>query len=149
MPMIIRKASLADLVKINAIRAEVSAEGLYELSVITEEDFNCQQPDASIIWLVAEIGQEVVGVAEAHPLRARPDEAVLTLFVDQKYRNRGVGRALINELIQWARGHERFSKLVLFVKAANEPAMHLYLRSGFEWVKDTVDSEVKMALDVQ
>lgn len=54
------------------------------------------------------------------------------LSVDARYRDKGVGRALILALLGWARAHPTIEKVDLGVFASNERARHLYLALGFK-----------------
>jgi RimJ/RimL family protein N-acetyltransferase len=53
------------------------------------------------------------------------------LSVAKPYRDRGVGRALINALLAWARAHPTIEKVDLGVFASNARARHLYTSLGF------------------
>jgi RimJ/RimL family protein N-acetyltransferase len=66
---------------------------------------------------------------DAHPASAHV--ADLGLMVDRDARGRGVGRALLEGAIEWARG-TGIRKLELHVFPWNEPAIQLYERFGFE-----------------
>lgn len=55
------------------------------------------------------------------------------LAVDPSFRHKGVGRALLQALIDWAREHEGVF-LTLEVRPSNEIARHLYTAMGFQEV---------------
>ena len=87
-------------------------------------------PDAAV--LVAEDGARIVGrlslSRDSHP--ASRHVADLGLMVAESHRRRGVGRALLDEAVAWARTtHVR--KLELHVFPWNEPALGLYEAFGF------------------
>ena len=50
--------------------------------------------------------------------------------VDSHYRKKGVGSALVRELVTWCQQHE-FAFLTLEVRESNAPAIALYSRFGF------------------
>ena len=80
-------------------------------------------------YVVAMIGDEIVGYAG---LAAAGDQAdVQTIAVRAEHRRRGIGRALLTELLDEAarRGAER---VFLEVRADNPPAQTMYERFGFE-----------------
>ena len=52
-------------------------------------------------------------------------------MVDARARRRGVGRALLEAAVAWARAHD-IAKLELHVFPWNEPAIRLYESFGFE-----------------
>jgi RimJ/RimL family protein N-acetyltransferase len=82
---------------------------------------------------VAEAEEGVVGRLsvgrDPHP--ASHHVADLGLMVAQSYRRRGVGRALLEAAVDWARSHG-VSKLELHVFPHNEGAIALYDQFGFE-----------------
>ncbi len=83
--------------------------------------------------LVAEAGGQVIGrlsiARDQHP--ASFHVADLGLMVAQEWRRRGVGRALMEAAVEWARG-AGVRKLELHVFPWNEPAIKLYEELGFE-----------------
>jgi RimJ/RimL family protein N-acetyltransferase len=88
-------------------------------------------PDAAVI--VAEDGARIVGrlslSRDPHP--ASRHVADLGLMVAESHRRRGVGSALLDEAVVWART-ARVRKLELHVFPWNEPALGLYEAFGFE-----------------
>jgi RimJ/RimL family protein N-acetyltransferase len=55
---------------------------------------------------------------------------VIGMLVDDRYRGRGIGHALLNALIDWARA-KHLSCVRLLVFPHNEPALALYQKFGF------------------
>ncbi len=90
-----------------------------------------RHPDAAV--LVAEEGGEIVGrlslSRDPHP--ASRHVADLGLMVAESHRRQGVGTALLEEAVAWARA-ARVRKLELHVFPWNEPALGLYGSFGFE-----------------
>jgi putative acetyltransferase len=88
-------------------------------------------PDAAV-FLVEDDGV-VVGrlslARDIHP--ASRHVADLGLMVAASHRRRGIGRALLEEAVRWARG-AGVSKLELHVFPWNAPAIALYEAFGFE-----------------
>ena len=88
-------------------------------------------PDAAV--LVAEDGARIVGrlslSRDPHP--ASRHVADLGLMVAESHRRRGVGRAMLDEAVLWART-AGVRKLELHVFPWNEPALGLYEAFGFE-----------------
>ena len=59
------------------------------------------------------------------------DEGYLfNVAVDSHYRKKGVGSALVRELVTWCQKHD-FAFLTLEVRESNAPAIALYSRFGF------------------
>jgi putative acetyltransferase len=87
-------------------------------------------PDAAV--LVAEAEGRVVGrlslARDQHPASAHV--ADLGLMVAKDCRRRGVGRALLQAAVDWAR-EAGIAKLELHVFPWNEPAIRLYEGFGF------------------
>ena len=56
---------------------------------------------------------------------------VVSMWVDPKYRGRGVGDRLLEAVAEWAISSKQIDSLILHVKAGNVRAKALYIRSGF------------------
>jgi RimJ/RimL family protein N-acetyltransferase len=88
-------------------------------------------PNAAVF--VAERGGVIIGrlslARDTHP--ASVHVADLGLMVAKDARGCGVGRALLEAAVEWARGAS-IRKLELHVFPWNEPAIKLYERFGFE-----------------
>jgi RimJ/RimL family protein N-acetyltransferase len=89
-----------------------------------------RHPHAAVF--VVEEGGEIIGrlsvARDPHP--ASFHVADLGLMVAAGYRRRGVGYALLDRAVEWAR-ESRVRKLELHVFPHNEPAIALYERFGF------------------
>lgn len=71
-----------------------------------------------------------------HPKRRLAHHGQLGMFVRSDRRGRGVGRALLTAMIEWARAHPVLECIGLGVMAPNTPAIRLYESLGFrreEW----------------
>jgi RimJ/RimL family protein N-acetyltransferase len=79
-------------------------------------------------------GDRVIGWADLRrePRPAHRHRAVLGMGVHQDYRNRGVGRQLLETLIAAARQVPDLVRIDLTVYAGNDPAVKLYRRCGFQ-----------------
>ncbi len=84
-------------------------------------------------FFVAEDGGRLVGHAllEPLPLTATSHVVRLTIVVHEGNERRGIGRALMNELLSWARSNPRVDKVELQVRSSNEAAIALYRSLGF------------------
>jgi RimJ/RimL family protein N-acetyltransferase len=90
-----------------------------------------RHPDAAVY--VAADGETVVGRLSLarDPHGASRHVADLGLMVAASHRRRGIGRALLDQAVAWARD-AGVSKLELHVFPWNEPARALYEAFGFE-----------------
>ena len=90
-----------------------------------------RHPDAAVF--VAEDDGAIVGRLSVarDPHQASRHVADLGLMVAVGHRRRGIGRALLEEAVVWAR-EAGISKLELHVFPWNEPAIRLYEQFGFE-----------------
>lgn len=83
------------------------------------------------LWLVALDGGEVVGYVGAQIV---PDEAdMMNLAVDEKYRRMGIGKALVERLVEKLQAR-CVRSLTLEVRVSNLPAVTLYESLGFQTV---------------
>jgi putative acetyltransferase len=141
--MQIRRAKPSDaasLVKhIQAIVAEpVRTAPLYPDEVVdasTERDLIEQYANSPrAIMLVADDDGQLVGdltLRAISPRRALEHVASLGMSVRASHRRRGIGRALLEEGIAWAKG-VGITRLELYVFADNAPAIALYESLGFQ-----------------
>ena len=84
--------------------------------------------------VVAEIAGEVAGVfkIDASPRSRLRHIAILAISVRKKHWRKGVAAALMQCLLDWAKGNGIIRKINLSVLAHNEGAIALYERFGFE-----------------
>jgi ribosomal protein S18 acetylase RimI-like enzyme len=86
------------------------------------------------VFLVAERAGAVVGHAFLEPLSTLAVTShVLRLMiaVHEGHQRQGVGRALMNELLRWAKPNPRVEKIELQVRSSNARAIALYRSLGF------------------
>lgn len=74
---------------------------------------------------------EIVGYAGAFSPDLGLDADVLTLTVVPKYRRQGIGRAMLDQLITWAK-MRKAPAIFLEVREGNVEASPLYKSAGFE-----------------
>ncbi|HEY2517791.1 MAG TPA: N-acetyltransferase [Polyangiaceae bacterium] len=108
---------------------EITEEGLRR-TILSLHD------DERGIFLVAELpgaADAIVGHAFFEPLALAVTSHVvrLTIAVHEGHQGQGVGKALMNELLRWARSNPRVEKVELQVRSTNEPAVALYRSLGF------------------
>ncbi len=77
--------------------------------------------------------QQLIGHALLEPMSLKRVAHVfrLTIVVHPGNTDRGVGRAMMNALLDWAKHDPRVEKIELMVRATNARAIHLYQSCGF------------------
>ena len=139
--VLIRHAEPADAGALVQLARAVSAEP--EGWLITTKDWRSAGDERRYLKAIRRYEHAAVFVAEAdgrivgrlsvgrdqHP--ASPHVADLGLMVAPSHRRRGIGRALLETAVDWARG-AGIAKLELHVFPWNEPAIALYESFGFE-----------------
>ena len=79
---------------------------------------------------VADVDGQVIGVVGAGFGEFGGSAALTSLWVDPRFRGRGVGTALIQAVEEWARGKD-LTQVLLWVTEANSSAEQLYKHLGF------------------
>lgn len=138
-PMKIRDARERDLpaiIKIYnaAIATRISTAQLEPVTIESRRNWlSDHSPDRHPFW-VLEIDREVAGwltLKTFLPRCAYRDTAEVSVYVHEKFRRRGVGRALLSAAI--ARAPELgVSAMVGLIFAHNAPSLRLFERLGFE-----------------
>ncbi|MGH8212186.1 MAG: GNAT family N-acetyltransferase [Rhodanobacteraceae bacterium] len=84
-------------------------------------------------YIVAEENGTVIAHAflDPMPMRANAHVFLLTIVVHPGHTGRGVGEAMLRDLLEWATREPRVQKVELNVRAGNERARRLYARMGF------------------
>ena len=102
---------------------------LFPVDAWTSEQFWAEMAQPTRYYFLAVREQEVLGYAGLFALA--PDADVQTIAVSPTAQGEGIGRLLLEELIDQAidRG---CTQLVLEVRSDNEPAISMYTRRGFE-----------------
>ena len=138
--MTLRRAVERDLDALLALEHECIAPPWSAGSMLYE----ILNPDA--VFLVAEDAETMIGFAV---LRESVDAAeVFRVAVTENARRRGIGAALLRELVETA-GSDGMQRLYLEVRASNAAAIALYERFGFRWQgvrSNYYDSPVEDAL---
>ncbi len=146
--LLLRSAGIEDAAPLLKLLEDAVAE--QQNSVQTLAEFNAQQRDEAA-WIhtrrvrndqiaivaVARPGTpqvELAGIvfAEAGDFQRTAHTAEVHIVVSKKHRNRGIGRALMNAVIQWGRRHPVISQFLLSVFETNKAAIHLYESLGFQ-----------------
>jgi GNAT superfamily N-acetyltransferase len=82
------------------------------------------------VRFVAEVDGVVAGTVSAGDADSTGVAAMTAMWVDPRYRRRGVGDLLVKHLLDWARD-DGYDQMVLWVTDVNADARRLYERNGF------------------
>lgn len=108
----------------------------FTLTVDDEREFLAKSAQTSNrLYIVAEAQGEIIGTANCRPAGSRAGfQHTLTLgiTVRKDWRNRGVGTAMMQRLIQFARENPTVKRLELMVFHNNPRAIHVYEKLGFQ-----------------
>ena len=134
----VRKAVVSDALALAAAEAETArTPGLLvsEPDEIRPEAFaaKIEQLATSGCYLVAERDGHAVGhgLLEPMPLAARRHVFQLTVVVHPGHTGDGIGKHLLQALLDWAEQDGRVGKIELRVRGSNRIAIGLYRRFGF------------------
>jgi RimJ/RimL family protein N-acetyltransferase len=138
----IRKAKPEDAAALLHLAESVMIEEIYSLTepgefrlTLAQEREWIQQKNENPnhLVIVAEANHQLVGMLElSNGHRARiAHTAEFSISVLRPYRDQGVGRRLMDEMLRWAHENPTIEKLSLKVHADNARAIHLYETLGF------------------
>ncbi len=138
----IRCAEASDAAQLVALMSEIIAEGAYTLAEPDEWTTTPEQERESIaehaeqpgyLYLVAAVDGAVVGKLEFENGRRRrtAHSGMFSVYVRSEWRERGIGRLLMEHLIGWATDHAMIEKVTLAVFSNNHRAITAYQKCGF------------------
>lgn len=116
----------------------LSEPGEFTLTEEQERAFLTEQamrPDwAAFVAVTDSTPSRIIGtvMADGKRRRAIRHRASVGLMVAQGWRSQGIGRALMERVIDWARESGVITRLELEVLVRNAPAIQLYERLGFQ-----------------
>jgi phosphinothricin acetyltransferase len=136
--IVIREATGGDIAAIAAIYGESVRTGVasYELEPPSLDEM--RRRHANVIaggypYIVAEIAGTVAGYAYASAFRPRPAYRFLvenSIYLDEKWRGRGIGTQLLNRLLEAceARGYRQ---VIAVIGGAQAASVALHRKAGF------------------
>ena len=89
---------------------------------------------------LAEVAGEAAGTVSGGDATTAGTAAITAMWVDPRFRRRGIGDLLIKHVLEWAR-NQGYTEVVLWVAEQNDDAERLYERNGFRRTGDV--SEVR------
>jgi len=144
MSLIIREAKLDDaeqlIAHITAIANEPDSQILLwpgELQLTLEDErkwISANLAAENSTLLVAKAEGQIVGVlsCKGGEQKGKRHTTTLGISIHKDWRNQGVGCALIERAIAWAKGTGVIKRIQLEVTAGNASGIHLYEKLGFE-----------------
>jgi RimJ/RimL family protein N-acetyltransferase len=144
MTPVIRPAVPTDAAALITYVQELAAEpeidilfepGEFQFTVEQEAEFLRGFTESeNAIFLVAELGGQIVGClsAEGGRLRSLRHVVSLGISVQRHYRNQGIGKLLMAAALDWAAATGIVQRIELQVIVRNLRAIHLYRSFGFE-----------------
>jgi putative acetyltransferase len=84
-------------------------------------------------YIMAEDADAIIGHAmlDPMPMSANAHVFLLTIVVHPGHLGQGIGKAMLQDLLEWAQSDPRVAKVELNVRAGNLRAQALYRRFGF------------------
>jgi len=111
------------------------SEGEFNISVEEERKILQEYNEAkNAMYIVAEENNQIVGLLQCSGKNKIKTKHTVSLgiSVDQEYRNRGIGRKMMEYLLDWAKNNKEIKRIELLVFETNENAIELYTKMGFE-----------------
>ena len=140
--VIIRDATPGDAESLIEIILQIVREKLYmmrepEEAIYTKEGevINIENliNSEGTLYIVAEVGNKVVGYLDFKngALKRTKHAGILSIYILKEYRELGIGKLLLQSLINWAEKNQLIEKITLAVFLTNERAIGLYKKLGF------------------
>ncbi|MCM3733599.1 GNAT family N-acetyltransferase [Fictibacillus nanhaiensis] len=138
----LREVRIEDAEAVLSIQREVVEERDYFIAV--SEEFN-KTTEEHQEWIqkimeheretmfVAEVEGEVAGwiVFKSQERKRMHHTGSFAIMIQKEYRNKGIGKLLIHELLRWAEQHPLIEKVTLGTFSTNTRAIELYKKLGF------------------
>src|SRR5699024_8173339 len=139
---VIRKANLEDASRTLQIQKEVVEEGVFLTTSSDEFDKTVEQQrdwmekilaNDKETMLVAETSKGIVGwIVFFSQNRIRLSHTgSFGMMIDKDFRDKGIGKLLIEGLLDWAESNPLIEKVSIGVFSTNERAIALYKKMGF------------------
>ncbi|WP_221569077.1 GNAT family N-acetyltransferase [Alkalihalobacillus sp. TS-13] len=112
----------------------LTTEEEFKVTIDQQKDFLKQMlNDEGKLAILAEYQGEIIGFLDFHNGNKKKiqHQGSFGMSVATDFRNQGIGKALLTELINWARENSLIEKVSLEVFAINTNAVSLYEKAGF------------------
>lgn len=138
----LRKGIINDAEAVLKLQKEVLSESEFMISVIEEFEETLEQirnwiekilANEREELIMAEINGQIVGfiVFRSKSTKRLLHTGSFTAMVKKEFRNQGIGKLLIKELLNWAEHNPLIEKVSLGVLSTNQRAIELYKNMGF------------------
>ncbi|MCF6409111.1 GNAT family N-acetyltransferase [Pseudalkalibacillus salsuginis] len=112
----------------------LTTEEEFKITIEQQKDFLKQMlNDEGKLAILAEYQGEIIGFLDFHNGNKKrvQHHGSFGMSVAAEFRNQGIGKALLTELINWAKENSLIEKVSLEVFADNTNAISLYEKAGF------------------
>ena len=135
--IIIKEANEDDAVAIRDLVNSVASEKYYVVPERSREDWDEATREIKKrkgLIIVACANEKTVGMAHLVPGKFEKTKHVgfLGISILKGFRGIGIGTAMMNHIMEWAKKQKGLEKISLTVFSANETAINLYRAFGFE-----------------
>lgn len=137
--MIIRWAEESDMERLTEIfNYEVlNSTSCFCLEPQTAEErrtwFQAHDRDARPLIVAEEDGEAVAyaSLSDYRAYAAYKATVELSVYVDRRYRGRGIGEALMHRLMELAEANDKIHMVISVITGGNEPSIRLHQKLGF------------------
>ncbi len=134
--VIVREADKTDGKTIEDIINSVASEKYLVVPDQSRKDWDVTIEEIkkrNSLIIVAQVDEQVVGMAHLVKGRLPKNKHVgfLGISILKDFRGNGIGNAMMNYTIEWAKRQNELEKISLTVFSTNNPAINLYRKLGF------------------
>ncbi|MFN8594408.1 MAG: GNAT family N-acetyltransferase [Thermomicrobiales bacterium] len=133
-------------IRLEALRSEPQAFSSTYAETLLRPDVYWRDRLASdrSVTLIARSDQRPIGLVGGYFGSDEGDESVaivVSMYVNQAYRGRGIGRWLLRSLVARLAADRRIATIRLWVRPGQQPACQLYESLGFRVAGESVDAD--------
>ena len=140
--LFLRTAQVKDASQIVKLMRDVVNEGPFTLAEPDEYKSTVKSESKKIkrykdspgkIYLVVEVNKEITGFIsfDNWDTRRTAHTGFFSVFIKKKWRGKGIGKILVNGMLDWAKENPMIRKISLYVFSTNKNAIALYKKLGF------------------
>ncbi len=141
--LILRTALVKDSSQLVKLMRDIVNEGPFTLAEPDEYKSTIKTESRKIkrfkeadgkIYLVAEVSNEITGFItfDNWDTRRTSHTGLFSVFIKKKWRSKGIGKILINGMLEWSKTNPVNKKISLAVFSTNKNAIALYKALGFK-----------------